>query len=118
MKNKVKGEKLAMLFYLLFTGECGAFGREDPILKGNCLGLYSQSGTTYYIFNDDGSIRVYWDENAIRDLESQGINPAEDLPFIYDSLEDLLNSDDLWWYELSMNLTVRDLLKRILNNER
>lgn len=116
MKKMSKGEKLANLFFLLFMGECGPFGGEDPYLNKNELGLHSQCGTSWYIFNDDGSVDLDWDDTAEQELISLGYdNPYEDLQTHYDSIKDLLKSDDGWWYDASLGNTVKDLMEVILN---
>ena len=102
-----RGERLATFFTLLFHGECGPFGGEDPILKDNTMTLYSQAGDVSYRFNDDDSVDVYMHENAWKEyLADLDIDPEEDdIPeeileqrsVHYEHVRDLLHSDDGWF---------------------
>lgn len=120
-KTKTKtgrGKQLATLFYNLFIAECGPFGGEDPYLDENSLGLHSQSGTTWYTFNDDGSVDIDWDNAAKRELECEGFDdPYEQIQTHYDTVGELMNSDDGWWVDIEyeLNTTISRLLGRILS---
>lgn len=74
-----KGEKVARVIFNAFKNECGPFGREDPKLIKNRVGLWSQSGTDWFTFNDDGSI-------------------------VYDNIEEQIRKHpDVWDYEWDEN---------------
>ena len=107
MKKKIKetsiGERIAKLVSEEFAGQCGPFGEEDPILKGNKMGLYSQNATIWYTFNDDGSIDVDYSEDD-EDLEST-------MPTHYASLKDLFLSADGWFY--SREADAEELLAKV-----
>ena len=114
------GQKLAALVYLVFSGECGGCGNEDPYLKtyhhvDDTVGLHSQMGVRWYTFNDDGSIDIELGEdyiaNAKYEIEDWNEDDYETLH--YDSFKDLLKSDDGWFYDMSINLTVKDLIDDI-----
>ena len=107
IKEKSIGEKIAKLVSDEFAGECGPFGEENPILKGNRMGLYSQNPTIWYTFNDDGSIDVDYSEDD-EDLESTE-------PTHYTNLKDLFLSDDGWFsYEYNAHEEyVEELLAKV-----
>jgi hypothetical protein len=103
-----KGAVIAALVALAFKGQCGAFGEEDGDLKANCLALGSQCPVMNYIFNEDGSIDTEPEDAADYAMfltEECGMDDStddeitEEMYRHYDSLEDLVGSDDTWFME-------------------
>ena len=103
-----KGAVIAALVALAFKGQCGAFGEEDGDLTANCLTLSSQCPGTNYIFNEDGSIDTepedadeyetfLREECSMDDATDEEMNA--EMYRHYDSLEDLVGSDDGWFME-------------------
>ena len=92
-----KGEIIAALVALAFKENVGPFGGEDPILDDNTVGLYSQMGTSYYTFSDEGGVDLDFDESARENLKYEGVNPDEDITLHYESVIDLIDSDDGWF---------------------
>lgn len=103
-----KGAVIAALVALNFKGQCGPFGEEDGDLVANCLTLSSQCPGTNYIFNEDGSIDTEPEDAAdmetflreecnMGDATDDEMN--EEMYRHYDSLEDLIGSDDGWFME-------------------
>ena len=135
LMEKSRGEKLAMVFYLAFLGECGGMGREDPYLFKNILTLHSQAGMVDYKFNDDGSIDSHMHEETWRNfLYDVSIDPddedsedgcghtAEDYleykDVHYDNIHELLFSNDGWFYEVGIKITLEDIIKKINKEEK
>lgn len=133
--EKSKGEKAAMIFYLAFLGECGGMGREDPYLFKNILTLHSQMGMTDYVFNDDGSIDSHMHEETWRNfLYDIGLNPDDEdskdesghttedyleyKDVHYDNIHELMHSDDGWFYDCSIIITLEDVLYNIFKKEK
>jgi len=94
-----KGEILALLIAKAFEGSVGPFGGEDPELNGSTIGLYSQMGTTYYTFGDEGTVDIDFDQSAIKNLKYEGVDVFEDIERHWDNLLDFLQSDDGWFME-------------------
>lgn len=115
------GTALANLFWLMLRGECGGFGNEDPDIYDNKLNCYSQAGNVIYTFNNDGSVDVeYGDDFKHNELynifgEEYDKHSFEELdeyyPEYYDSYKDLLNSADGWFYNLDLNISIKELLE-------
>ena len=94
-----KGEIIAALIALAFKGEVGPFGGEDPYLYKNRVGLYSQMGTTYYYFSDEGGVDLDFDESAVENLEYEGIDAYKDIILHWDNVLEFLKTDDGWFME-------------------
>lgn len=94
-----KGGIIAALVALAFEGDVGPFGGENPYLDGNQVGLYSQMGTTYYTFSDEGGVDIDFDKAAIDNLAYEGIDCYEDIILHWDNIIDFLKSDDGWFME-------------------
>lgn len=103
------GEKLAEVVAKAFEGEVGPFGGENPIKHGNRVGLESQAGITWYIFNDDGSVDIEPDDESIRWAKEED----EELKTHYDSALELFNGEDGWFYDAADDLEHK--IKNILN---
>ena len=94
-----KGEIIAALVALAFKGEVGPFGGEDPYLDENQVGLYSQMGTTYYSFSDEGGVDLDFDESARSNLKYEGVDVDEDIILHWDNVLEFLETDDGWFME-------------------
>ena len=103
-----KGEEIAKLIAREFKGECGPFSGENPHLDGNTMELYSQAGSCYYTFNDDGSIDVKYE------LDEEFEDDEYELPSHYDSLKELLESDDSWFTYFPGSMDVTKKVEMIL----
>lgn len=94
------GEKLAKAVAKAFKGQCGPFGGENPFKHGNKVGLHSQAGVTWYIFNDDGSVDVEYDDETISLAEEDG----EEITTHYNSADELFDGEDSWFYDADEKL--------------
>lgn len=90
-----RGERLATFFTLIFHGQCGSFGNEDPILENNTMTLYSQIGNQVYTFNDNDSVHV---------IMADGSGSVW-----YEQVRDLLYSDDDWFMYIEPEIINRVL---------
>ena len=107
MRNKIlsRGAIIAALVALAFEKDVGPMGGENPILDWNEVTLYSQCPGTTYVFNDDGSVDTYpEDEDASYEslIHDCGFTEEEareeiDNPPHYDSVLDLMDGDDGWF---------------------
>lgn len=106
MNPMTNGEILASLVAKGLAGECGPSGGEDPIVCGNAVRLESQCPATDYIFNDNGSVDlIYPDPVAMYNcfVQDCGMDEEEaeyevDHPPHYNTIEDLFDSEDGWFY--------------------
>ena len=115
------GVAVANLFWLCLRGECGPFGNENPDINRNKLTCYSQTGKVTYTFYNDGSVDVeYGDDFKHNELynffgEEYDKHSFEELdeyyPEYYESIDDLLKSGDGWFYNLDLNMTIKELLE-------
>lgn len=106
-RNKIlsRGAIIAALVALAFEKDVGPMGGENPILNGNEVTIYSQCPGTVYVFNDDGSVDTYpEDEDAsykslIHDCGFTEEEAREEIdnPPHYDSILDLMDGDDGWF---------------------
>ncbi len=99
-----KGEQIVKVLAEALKGECGPFGGENPELKGNKLGLYSQAPTEWFVFNEDGSVDFENLEELINDdPDNWSVDDEDDKTIVisenkhFDSVKDLLHSDLLWF---------------------
>lgn len=73
-----------------FDGDCGPMGGKSPYLDDNKVGLYSQAGTSWYTFNDDGSVDV--------DYSDMDDEDAAEEPIHYNSVLELIDDGDDGWF--------------------
>lgn len=114
------GEFLSELIFQYFRSECGPFGDEDPErLSPRTIALHSQAGHSYYTFNDDLSVDYKSGEDQIHELSFVWDNdiPQECISYHYDTILDLINSDDGWFYTFDNTYTIKNLLEDIIKKE-
>lgn len=107
MNNTPFGEIICSLVSLRFKGDVGPMGGEDPIVNGNELILFSQCPECGYRFNNDGSVDCFYpDEDATFNslVHDCGMDEDEaqeiiDNPTHYNSVLDLFDGDDGWFYD-------------------
>ena len=118
-----KGEEIAKLVAEELKGQCGPTGGENPKLRGNKVGLYSQMPTEWYVFNDDGSVDF---ENLKELLEKNpddwGIETDEDKEYMMEhahmnSVEDLFKSDLSWFVDLDNADELLEKINKILKRK-
>lgn len=106
-----KGEKIAEVIAEAFEGECGAFGGENPYLRGNKVTFHAQGPDESWIFNDDGSVdSAETEEEFIEssDPADYGCENEEELREYFESIKHFNSVRDLFDSGLSWFMYVND----------